>query len=177
MNKNWFRNEALIMMFPLCLIIIGGIFAFTYVIYLNHFESSLRAESKIDPDFNTGYFFGQIEAIEINILVTYGDLDFTLNKSFQHKFKSSHVKRKISQLNGELLSVYIFKEQIPKNLSWPEELKVIIIEGNDTRKKMYKIIKQKRIENNWIDEDPEYEKRISEMLDIYIEYGNPYKLK
>lgn len=177
MNKNWFRNEALFMLLPVYLIIIAGGLAFFSPIYLNHFESSLRAEEKIEPDFNTGYFLAEISTGEINLLSIYGDLDFASHESFKHKYKSSHLKRKITQLNNQLLLIYLYKDQIPKNIGWPPEFLEILIDGNYTRKKLYKKIKQKRIENNWIDEDTEDEKKINEVLDLYIEYGNPFKLK
>jgi len=178
MNRNWFRNEARIMFVVFILPMVLALFVYIYFSYINPITyEAISAEERIKPDFNTGYFFGQIEAIEVNILGTYNDLNYLNNKSFQHESKRIFKKHKIGQLNGELLTIYLMKEHIPTNLDWSNELKMIIIEGNDTRKKIYKEIKQKRIENNWINEDPKDEKKIGEMLDIYIEYGNPYKLK
>ena len=177
MNRNWFRNEAKFMMFPNVLILIAGFIALVVPIYLNSFEPVIHAGEKVQPDFHIGFYFGSIDQMEINILQTYGDLEFMLNKNFQHPYKSSHVKRKITELNILLLGIYQYKDYIPINLNWPTDIHEIIIEGNDTRKKIYRNIKEQRIVNNWIDEDVEDENKINEVLDLYIEYGNPFKLK
>lgn len=140
-------------------------------------KHTTNAEKSIEADFDTGYMLGSLSSAEIAVQKAFLDLQIVNDESFQYKNKSSVKKLRITELNTALSSIYIYKQQIPDNLNLPDGFKELLTSNSESRKIFYKKLKDKRIENDWIDEDPENENRINEILDIYIEYGNPYRLK
>ena len=141
------------------------------------YKHTTNAEKSIEPDFDTGYMLGSLSSAQIEVQKAYLDLQIVNDESFRYKNKSSLKKLRITDLNIALSSIYTYKEQIPDNLNWPDGFEELLTANSEKMKIFYKKLKVERIENDWIDEDPENEKRINEILDIYIEYGNPYKLK
>ncbi len=183
MTRNWFKKEAIYMQIPfISVLIIAGILTFIGPYYLNHFYSSTNNEEKVETNYNqgfyTGFSFGSISSNELQILKIWHELKYhECNDEKSNKNKCWGKDFKISDLNSKLISIYIYKNDIPEDFKIPENVRKHEISSSENKKKLYLRLKKERIQNGWVDKDPEQEKVINEILDLYVEYGNPFKIK
>ena len=87
------------------------------------------------------------------------------------------IEEKRHFINTSLISLYKLNKEIHNNLLWPENIKDKILINNFTYKEIFENIRIQRTENNWTWNDEIQEEEINQILDLYIAYGNPYRLK
>ena len=166
----------------LLIILLPLISASLVVIYYENINSSNNhqenSEQDNQPNFYTGIIVQSISSWETQLLFDKTNLLIYQENCKECWEKTPWIKEHyIKSLNGSLLILDTWKNVIPDDFQWPDEYLKEISKGFDTRKKLYKKIKEDRVEYGWTSNDPKEEESINQILDIYIKYGNPYKLK
>lgn len=177
MNNNWFRNEAKVMFVIFILPFLLALFA---LLYLNYIKTpivyeAISAEEETVSDFQIGYSASQISSNEMFITRAYSNIKILECENFENK--EIRINGERAFISAMLLSTFINKNIIPEDYQFSQQMKDLIIPYSEHKKDSYLEIKNDRKDNGWTDENPEIEKKINEVLDLYIEYGNPYKLK
>lgn len=128
-----------------------------------------RADSS-DEAFVLGWKVGQVDMHEAKILEAFLTIQSLENEEGERIERIVSTKKR--QIDGDLLSLAMYSEEIDQATRWPDELRaVVLLKSSNLKATMHRLREARRV-GEWEYSDAVSEKAIQRVFDKYEEFGN-----